>query len=155
MHAQVADESAEVLVLGDEIRFARNFDQHADLVVGVYIGFDNALFGRAARLFSGGCDALLAEDFDGGFLIALRFDEGFFALHHSRTRARAQVAYHFSGDFHKLCLGFFDFFDVDLFEFNLRFGFGADFRLADYLRVLGLHSPAAEAVLDGLQRRFP
>ena len=92
-------EAAEVFVTSDEIGLTVDFDDGGcGLVCGKCEG-DDAFAGFAIRFFGGiGC-ALFPEDVNGGFEVALRFDEGGFALHHA-------------------CVGFvaegFDGFGIDL-----------------------------------------
>ncbi len=44
---------------------------------------DHAFGGDSSRLFLGGGETLLSQDRDGLFHVALCFDEGVFAVHHS------------------------------------------------------------------------
>ncbi len=48
MHRDLADQRLEIVGARDEIRFAVDLDQHADLTTLVYVVPDQALCGRAA-----------------------------------------------------------------------------------------------------------
>ena len=96
VHRDVANELLEVVSLGDEIAFAVNFTEHANLATEVDVGVDQALAGIATRFFSSGGDSLFAKPFSGFFKIALAFNQGFFAIHQSGAGAFTQFADHFS-----------------------------------------------------------
>ena len=59
------DKAAKIVGAGDEIGFAVDFDQHADLAAGVDVSVNQAFGGDAARLLGRGREAALAQDFDG------------------------------------------------------------------------------------------
>ena len=99
LQRHVLHEGAEAFVAGDEVGLAIDLDQHADLVADVDVGADHAFLGFTAGLLGGGRGALLAEDRFGGGEIALRFDEGFLAVHHARAGFVAELLDEFGGDF--------------------------------------------------------
>ena len=85
MKGDVLDELAKDVVLGDEIGFAVDFNQDADLALQMNIGGDDALPGHARRLLAGAGDAFLAEEFLGLDHVAARLIECPLAIHHSRV----------------------------------------------------------------------
>ena len=95
----VLNEGAEALVAGDEVGFAIDFDQHADLVADVNVGADDAFLGFATGLLRRGGCAFFAEDRFGGGEVALGFDERLFAIHHARVGFFAELLDEFGRDF--------------------------------------------------------
>ena len=78
-----ATKRLEVVVLGDEVGLAVDFDHEAGLGVGRDFGGDDALLGGAGGLLGGDGHAGFAQELDGGGLVAVGFDERLFALHHA------------------------------------------------------------------------
>ena len=56
MQRQIVRQGFELLVARDEIRFAEQFDQNADLAAGMRVALDNAFFGRALGRLLGRLD---------------------------------------------------------------------------------------------------
>ena len=93
---QLVGEGDEVVVLGDEIGLAIDFDHRADAIGDV--GGDHA-FGRDARAGAGRLRAELdAEDLLGLDGIAVGLGEGLLAHHHRRVGLGAQVSHHACGN---------------------------------------------------------
>ena len=84
----------------DEIAFAIDFDDDADLSAGMNIVADQT-FGGFARGFLGrGGLALLAEDVDGLFDVAFGLDEGSAAIAEAGIGALSEFLHELSGNFH-------------------------------------------------------
>ena len=64
VQGDLVGERLEVLVAGDEVRLALDFDHRADPVVGVDVGGDDALLGAAALALGGRGLALDAQQLD-------------------------------------------------------------------------------------------
>src|SRR5262249_13414610 len=79
-------ECPEVLVAGDEVGLALDFDHRPHLVVGMDVGGDDALVGAAPFALGGRGLALDPEDLDRALGVALRLGERRFAVHHRRAR---------------------------------------------------------------------
>ncbi len=77
------DEGLEVVVFGDEVGLAVDFDEEAGSGVGVEACGDDAFVGFAVGFGTGFGDAAFAEEFDGGFDVAVGLGEDFFAVHHA------------------------------------------------------------------------
>jgi hypothetical protein len=88
----VIAERAEAVVLGDKIRLAIDFHQHADFCARRDVLGDDAFVRGAARFFFGGRDAFFAQIFHGDFDVAFCLDERFFAIHQARAGHFAELA---------------------------------------------------------------
>ena len=91
-------ESDEVLVLGDEVGFAVQFEERRGATVGGDLNSEDALAGLAVSLLVARGDSLDAEDFDGLLVVAIGFNEGLLAIHQTRTGTLAQIVDRLSGD---------------------------------------------------------
>src|SRR6056297_232449 len=79
---------AEIIVLGNEVRFAVDLDQHCTAGVG---GFDNCAFGGyPPGLLVGLGQPALAQMFDCGLDVAAGFNQRLLAFHHAGAGALAQ-----------------------------------------------------------------
>ena len=86
IHGDVFDQvTTEIFVLGNEVRFATDFDQHADFAVVAHEGVDHAFLGITVTFVAAAADSFDAEPVDGGFHITVGFFEGGFAIHHARV----------------------------------------------------------------------
>src|SRR6185437_13349785 len=91
-------ERQEIFVLGDEIGFRVDLDQHA---VAAVLGQRDAAFGgHAIGLLVGLGETLLAQPFDRRVDVAVVLGERFLALHHAGAGALAQFLDHRGGDIH-------------------------------------------------------
>src|SRR5215213_2107397 len=97
---EVPREADEVLVASDEVRLAVDLDEHADLAVGVDVGLDGALGGRALAALLGLRGALHPQRLDRLLDVAVRLDEGLLALHHPCAGALAQGLHVLGGHAH-------------------------------------------------------
>jgi hypothetical protein len=88
----------EVLVLGDEVGFGVDFDEHG--LAAVLGEHDAAFRGDAAGLLVGLGEALLAQPLGGGVDVAVVFGERLLAFHHAGASALAQILDQRCGDFH-------------------------------------------------------
>ena len=89
----------------DEIAFAVDFDDHADLSAGMNVVADQAFGGFARGLLGRGGLALLAQDVDGLFDVAIGLDK--------RGAAIAEAGVGPLSEFlHELCWNFHDWFLV-------------------------------------------
>ena len=80
---KLADEAAEVLVLGDEVGLAVDLEHGAGAAVGADGGVDHAILGLAVGFFAGFGDAFFAQDVFGGGKVAIGFGERGLAVHHA------------------------------------------------------------------------
>ena len=91
-------ESDEVLVLGDEVGFAVQFEERRGATVGGDLDGENALAGLTVCLLVTRGDSLDAENFDGLLHVGVGLNEGFLAIHQTRTSTLAQIVDRQSGD---------------------------------------------------------
>ena len=91
-------ESEEVLVLGDEVGFAVDLDQHG-LAAGLR-HHDATFGGDAIGLLVSLGQALLAQPFDRRVHVAVVLGKCLFALHHAGAGTLAQFLDHLGGDIH-------------------------------------------------------
>ncbi|MCY1522514.1 hypothetical protein D9M68_573720 [compost metagenome] len=103
---QLVHESHEVVVLGDEVGFAVNFDDGALLGVGGDEQTDQAFSGDAGGGLAGLVAQLDAQDFLGAGQVALGFRQGLLALHHGGVGLFAQFLDQGSGNFSHVCSNF-------------------------------------------------
>src|SRR6056297_290821 len=89
---------AEILVLGDEIRFTVDLDQYGTVCVGSFD--DRALGSYPSGLLVGLGQPALAQVFDRGFDVAAGFHQGLLAFHHAGAGALAQFLDLGCGDTH-------------------------------------------------------
>ena len=78
---EVIGESAELVVLRDEVRLAVHFHEHADLGAGQNGLGNNAVLRFPIRLLRRASSAFFAEDIDGCFEVAIGLGERALALH--------------------------------------------------------------------------
>ena len=83
MQRDVLHERPELIGVGDEVRLAVHFDQHADRVVEVDVGVDQALIRRSAGSLRGARQALLAQMLDGTIEVTVGLDQRALAVHHA------------------------------------------------------------------------
>lgn len=98
VHAEVFGELFEFVVFGNEVGFAIEFDHYADAATHMDVGLNGAFGGLAVGFFSGGGHAFLFENGEGFFVVAVGFDECFFAFDEANAGLLAQVVNHLSGD---------------------------------------------------------
>ena len=103
---QLVHEADEVVVLGDEVGFAVDFDDGALLGVGGDEQTDQALSGDAGGGLAGLVAQLDAQDFLGASQIAFGFRQGLLAFHHGRVSLFAQFLDQGSGNFSHVCSKF-------------------------------------------------
>ena len=84
MQGDLVGEGLEVLVAGDEVGLALDLDHRPDLVVGVDVGGDDALFGAAPFALGGGGLALHPQQLDRPLDVAVGLGQRRFAVHHRR-----------------------------------------------------------------------
>src|SRR5689334_8501588 len=84
VQGDLVGEDLELLVAGDEIGLALDFDHRPDLVVGVDIGGDDALAGAAAFALGGRGLALDAQQLDRALDVLVGLDQRPFRVHHRR-----------------------------------------------------------------------
>jgi len=99
----VLDEGQEVVVLGDEVGLAVDFDHRAQLGVGGDVDADDAFGGHAGGSLGGLVAQLDAQDFFGLGHVASGFGQGLLALHHGCVGFLAQLLDHACGDFRHAC----------------------------------------------------
>ena len=75
----------EDVVLGDEVRLAVDFGDHADPARSLDRGHNDAFLGGASGFFAGAGDTLLAKEGLGFLKIPTCFGKGFLAVHHPRV----------------------------------------------------------------------
>ena len=92
----------ELVATGNKVRFAHDFDKSGNAVIRRDFLGDGALGGGAAGLFGRLGKTLLAQPVNGLFHVAIRFFQGFFAVHHARAGAFAQFLNHGSGNIRHL-----------------------------------------------------
>lgn len=78
-------EGLEVVVFGDEVGLAVDFDEDAGLGGFIDVSGDDAFLGFAVCLLHCFGLAFFAEELDGCFEVAVGFLEGVLALHHAHT----------------------------------------------------------------------
>ncbi len=90
LQRDLVGELAEARRVRDEVGLAPDLDEHADAAVAVDVGIDDAFLGRSicARRLLG--DAALAQQRDGGVVVARRLDERALAVHHAGAGRLAQ-----------------------------------------------------------------
>ncbi len=93
MHGDILQQLLEVVGAGHEVALAVHLEQHADLAAGVDVGSDCAFVGGAGGLLGGRGHALLAQDHNRFFHIALRFNQRGTAIHHGRAGLFAEILY--------------------------------------------------------------
>ncbi len=96
VHGNVVHQALEVVGAGHEIALAVHFHQHADFASGVDVAGHRAFAGNASGLLGGGGHALLAENDDGAFHVALGLGEGVLAVHHGSVGLLAKL-FHLCG----------------------------------------------------------
>src|SRR5690606_30831602 len=94
LHGQVASQLAELLRLGDEVRFAVDLDQHTDAAAGMDVGLNQALGRHASRLLGRCSQALLPQIGDGLLHIAAGLLQGPLAVHHAGLGSLPQLLDH-------------------------------------------------------------
>jgi len=97
--AAVLHERQEVVVLGDEVGLAIDFEDRAELAVGRDIDAHNAFGGDAGGGLGGLVAELDAQDLFGLDHVASRFGQRLLAFHHRRVGLLAQFLDHACGDF--------------------------------------------------------
>ena len=90
LHGDVAGESDEIVVVGDEVGVAVDLDHHADLGAGMDVGLDGALGGGALAQILDLLALLEAQDLDRLIDVVLSLGERLLAVHHARAGALAQ-----------------------------------------------------------------
>ena len=84
----------EFFLAGNEIGFAKDFDH--DSLVSIDRGKNLAFFRRFVGTLFSFCRTGFAQIFDSGFHVAVRFRQGFFAIHHACVGFVAQFFDHCS-----------------------------------------------------------
>ena len=97
--SELVDEGFEGVVAGDEIGFAINLDEGANLAAAQDGLSDEAFIGDAVGLFHCGGGSLLAQEIDGGVQVALGRVQGLLAVHQSGTGHGAELPDEGWGDF--------------------------------------------------------
>ena len=92
-------EVLELVGLGDEVGLAVDFDERAGHALGADVAVHDAFGGNAALLLGGGGKALLAQEVNRLFHIAIGGGERLFAIHHARAGTAAELHNHFCADF--------------------------------------------------------
>jgi hypothetical protein len=92
------DEGLEVVIVGDEVGFRVDFDQHG--LAAVLGQAQTAFGGHAVSLLVGLGGAGLAHGFSSGVDVAVGFGERLLAFHHAGAGALAQFLDQGSSDFH-------------------------------------------------------
>src|SRR5680860_758392 len=100
VQGDLVGENLEVLVAGDEVGLALDFDHRPDPVVGMDVGGDGALAGAATRALGGGGLTLHPKDLDRAVNIPLGLDQSGLAVHHRRPGPLPQRLDIGSGDAH-------------------------------------------------------
>jgi len=95
----VFDEVAEAVVAGDEVSLAVDFDEDAEFASVVNVAGDAAFVGGTRGFLVGGGDAFFAKDLFRLTGVALGFDEGVLAVHHTGAGFVAQVFDNFGINF--------------------------------------------------------
>src|SRR5271157_2544668 len=93
VHGNVMHQGFEVVGTGHEIALAVYFHQHTDLSPGVDVARHRAFAGDAGSLLRGRGHALLAQDDNGAFHVALGFGQGLLAVHHGSVGLLAELFY--------------------------------------------------------------
>jgi len=91
----IVGKMAEVLVAANEVRFAVDLDEHANVVADER--GHGALGSNAAGLLAGGGQALLAKDLRGLFHVSIGFGQGRLDVHHAGAGLLAQRLHHCGG----------------------------------------------------------
>ena len=94
------DKGLEVGVLGDKVGLGVDLDDHAHLAVLADSGESHALGGDAASLLHGSGQALLAQEVNGLFHIALGSGEGLLAIYHAAAGLLTKGGDVFRGKIH-------------------------------------------------------
>ena len=83
--SDAANESLEVIVLGNEVGLAVDFEQEAGFAASRDACGDGAFVGFAVSFFGSFGNAFFAQQGDGGIDVAIGFFERAFAVHHARV----------------------------------------------------------------------
>ena len=81
----------ELVRARDEVRFAVDFDQHAELRAGVDVAGNEPLLGGARGLFGRRSDAAFAKHHFRFRQLALGLEQCTLAFHHARAGALAEL----------------------------------------------------------------
>ena len=100
VQGDLVGEDLEVLVAGDEVGLALDFDHRPDLVVGVDVGGDDALLGAAPFALGGRGLPLDPQQLDRALGVALGLGQGGFAVHHRGPGAVPERLHVGSGNAH-------------------------------------------------------
>jgi hypothetical protein len=95
----IGSQLEELVILGDEVGFAVDLENAAQLAVGGDVDRHHALGGDAGRGLAGLVAQLDAQDFLGLRHVAGRLGQRLLALHHRRVGLLAQFLDHACGDF--------------------------------------------------------
>src|SRR6266540_3867486 len=114
-------ERAELLVAGDEVGLAVDFDQSADTAAGVDVAVDDALIGLVLQLLQRLGQATLLEQVLGLAEIAQGIFDGALALHDARAGLFSQFLDELRGTWHA-CLRVLVFVQLELVHHEVLFG---------------------------------
>jgi len=95
---EVLGEGDEGFVLGDEVRFAIEFEECRGRTGGLNPNSEHTFAGLAVSLLVARRDPLNAEDFDGLFHVGIGLGEGLLAIHETRAGTLAQLVDRLGGD---------------------------------------------------------
>ena len=98
MTDEVLGEGDEGFVLGDEVRFAIEFEERRGRTGGLDLNGKHPFAGLAVSLLVARRDPLNAEDFDGLFHVSIGLGEGLLAIHETRAGTLAQLVDRLGGD---------------------------------------------------------
>ncbi len=93
LHGDVLHQALKIVRAGDEIGFAIDLHQHADLRAGMNVAADSSLPRGAGGFLRCRSDAVLSQNDFGFRQVALGFHQSLLALHHSRAGAVAKFLY--------------------------------------------------------------
>ena len=84
----------ELRRLGNKIRFTVHFDHYADFTCAMNIGFDHAFGSNPTRFLRCSSQSFFTQIVYCFFHIAIRFNQGFFAVHHAGAGCFTQFFNH-------------------------------------------------------------
>ena len=100
VHRDVLHQRLKLVTACREVGFGIDFDEDAELPSGMNVVSDHAFSGNSGGFLLGGSQALLSQNDDGRFHIALRFDERVLAVHHACAGFLAEIFHVFRVDLH-------------------------------------------------------